>query len=67
MRSRTSCQREKASTRGVLNKINLRRQFKHVCTRCRQAKDKSELCPVGQALIDAGLKAMQDAIEESNE
>jgi len=50
-----------------LNKINLRRQFKHVCTRCRQAKDKSELCPVGQALIDAGLKAMQDAIEESNE
>ena len=37
------------------------------CTRCRQANDKSELCPVGQALIDAGFKAMRDAIEESNE
>lgn len=37
------------------------------CTRCRTAEDKSELCPVGQALIDAGFKAMQDAIKESNE
>lgn len=37
------------------------------CTRCRQAKDKSEMCPVGRALIDARHKAMQDAFEESDE
>ena len=41
-------------------------RHRHACPRCRQAKDKSEMCPVGRALIDAGLKAMQDAFEDSN-